>query len=54
MKVFADISKGLPERRIFNCSQESASLVTKQEAAMKKMLTCFNIKDTRTMCENYV
>ena len=54
MKVFADISKGLAERRIFNCSQESASLVTKQEAAMKKMHTCFNIKDIPTMYENYV
>ena len=54
MKVFADISKGLPKKRIFNCSQESPSLVTKQEAAMKKMHTCFNVKDTPTMCENYV
>ena len=33
---------------IINCTQEGASLITKQEAVKKKVLICFNIKVTQT------
>ena len=33
---------------IINCTQECASLITKQEAVKKKMYVCFNIKATQS------
>ena len=47
MSQYRMISICLKTISIFNCAQDGASLITKQEAVKKKICICFNVKETQ-------